>query len=43
MYQTLAHEMVHCKQFLEGRYPSEREAKKLEFGLHEKITERIGY
>ena len=43
MYQTLAHEMVHCKQFLEGRYPSEREAKKLEFGLHEKITEGIGY
>ena len=43
MYQTLAHEMVHCKQFLEGRYPSELEAKKLEFGLHERITERIGY
>ena len=43
MYQTLAHEMVHCKQFLEGRYPSELEAKKLEFGLHEKITEGIGY
>lgn len=38
MFQTLAHEMIHVKQFLDGRYPSEREAKKLEFKLHEKVS-----
>jgi len=38
MYQTLAHEMIHVKQFLNGEYPSEREAKKLEFKLHEKVS-----
>jgi hypothetical protein len=38
MYQTLAHEMIHVKQFLNGEYPSEREAKKLEFELHEKVS-----
>mgnify|MGYP006231677861 CR=1 FL=1 len=37
MYQTLAHEMMHVKQFLDGRYPSELEAKKLEFELHKKV------
>jgi len=34
--QTLAHEMVHVKQFFEGVYPSEREAKTLEYGLFAK-------
>ena len=43
MFQTLAHEMIHVKQFLEDRYPSEREAKKLEIKLHEKVTSRMGY
>ena len=43
MFQTLAHEMIHVKQFLEDRYPSEREAKKLEYKLHKKITHRMGY
>ena len=28
MFQTLAHEMIHVKQFLNGEYPSERETKK---------------
>ena len=37
MYQTLAHEMIHVEQFLDGRYPSELEAKKLEFELHKKV------
>ena len=35
---TIFHEMVHVKQFLNGEYPSEREAKKLEFELHEKVS-----
>lgn len=43
MFQTLAHEMIHVKQFLEDRYPSEKEAKKLEEKLHKKITHRMGY
>ena len=43
MYQTLAHEMIHVKQFLDDRYPSEREAKKLEEKLHNKVTARMGY
>lgn len=30
---TLAHEMVHAKQFMRGEYPSEREAKEREFHL----------
>ena len=34
--QTLAHEMVHAKQFIKGEYPSEREAKALEFELFAK-------
>lgn len=33
---TLSHEMVHVKQFLRKQYPSEREAKKLEFDLYGK-------
>lgn len=33
---TLSHEMVHVKQFLRKQYPSEREAKKLEFELYGK-------
>lgn len=33
---TLSHEMVHVKQFLRNQYPSEREAKKLEFELYGK-------
>ena len=37
MYQTLAHEMIHVEQFLDGRYPSELEAKKLELELHKKV------
>ena len=37
MYQTLAHEMIHVEQFLDGRYPRELEAKKLEFELHKKV------
>ena len=40
MYQTLAHEMIHVKQFLNGEYPSEREAKRLEFDLHKKVMEK---
>ncbi len=43
MYQTLAHEMIHVKQFLNGEYPSEREAKNKEFDLHKVVTEKIGY
>jgi hypothetical protein len=39
MYQTLAHEMIHVEQFLDGRYPSEREAKRREFDLHKKVKE----
>ena len=31
--RTLAHEMVHAKQFMKGQYPSEREAVKMEFDL----------
>ena len=34
--QTVAHEMVHVKQFIRKQYPSEREAKKLEFELYAK-------
>ena len=34
--QTLAHEMVHAKQFIEEVYPSEKEAKKLEYELFAK-------
>jgi hypothetical protein len=30
---TLAHEMVHAKQFMRGEYPSEREAKEREYHL----------
>ena len=30
---TLAHEMIHAKQFMRGEYPSEREAKDLEYHL----------
>jgi hypothetical protein len=30
---TLAHEMVHAKQFMKGEYPSEMEAKSLEYDL----------
>ena len=30
---TLAHELVHAKQFFEGRYPSEREAISSEYHL----------
>ena len=41
MFQTLAHEMIHVKQFLEDRYPSEKEAKKLEEKLHKKITHNL--
>ena len=37
MYQTLAHEMIHVKQFLNGQYPSEKEAKRREFELHKKV------
>ena len=40
MYQTLAHEMIHVKQFLKGEYPSEREAKRLEFKLHKKVSKQ---
>ena len=43
MYQTLAHEMIHVKQFLNGEYPSEREAKNKEFDLHKVVSEKIGY
>jgi hypothetical protein len=31
--RTLAHEMVHAKQFMRGEYPSEMEAKRAEFDL----------
>jgi hypothetical protein len=31
--RTLAHEMVHAKQFMKGEYPSEMEAKRAEFDL----------
>ena len=34
--QTISHEMVHVKQFLRKQYPSEREAKNLEFKLYGK-------
>ena len=40
MFQTLAHEMIHVKQFLKGEYPSEREAKRLEFKLHKKVSKQ---
>ena len=30
---TLAHEMVHAKQFMRGEYPSEMEAKRAEYDL----------
>lgn len=30
---TLAHELVHAKQFLNEEYPSEKEAKSLEYDL----------
>jgi len=30
---TLAHEMVHAKQFMRGEYPSEMEAKNNEYDL----------
>ena len=30
---TLAHEMIHAKQFMRGEYPSEREAKTQEYNL----------
>ena len=30
---TLAHEMVHAKQFMRGEYPSEMEAKTREYDL----------
>ena len=30
---TLAHELVHAKQFLKGEYPSEMEAKSQEYDL----------
>ena len=30
---TLAHELVHAKQFMKGEYPSEREATKFEYEL----------
>ena len=43
MFQTLAHEMIHVKQFLNGEYPSEREAKSKEFDLHKVVSEKIGY
>ena len=43
MFQTLAHEMIHVKQFLNGEYPSEREAKRKEFDLHKVVSEKIGY
>ena len=31
--RTLAHEMVHAKQFMKGEYPSEKEATLKEFDL----------
>ena len=40
MYQTLAHEMIHVKQFLNSKYPYKREAKRLEFDLHKKVMEK---
>ena len=43
MFLTLAHEMIHVKQFLNGEYPSEREAKSKEFDLHKVVSEKIGY
>tara|TARA_B110000003_G_C16522561_1_gene485652 strand:- start:648 stop:1016 length:369 start_codon:yes stop_codon:yes gene_type:complete len=42
-FLTLAHEMIHVKQFLEGRYPSEREADAGELKLHQTVSEKIGY
>ena len=42
MYQTLAHEMIHVKQFLSGQYPYEREAKAYEKQLHRKIKKLTG-
>ncbi len=32
--QTLAHEMVHVRQFIDNEYPSELEAKNLEYELY---------
>tara|TARA_B100001113_G_scaffold267918_1_gene222684 strand:- start:236 stop:598 length:363 start_codon:yes stop_codon:yes gene_type:complete len=43
IYQTLAHEMIHVKQFLTGQYPSERVAKTLEHRLHREVCEKLGY
>ena len=43
MYQTLAHEMIHVKQFLTGQYPNEKIAKTLEKRLHREISHKLGY
>jgi len=43
IFQTLAHEMIHVKQFLTGQYPSERVAKTLENRLHREVCEKLGY
>ncbi len=41
MFQTLAHEMIHVKQFLTGQYPSERVAKTLEKRLHREVCYKL--
>ena len=43
MFQTLAHEMIHVKQFLTGQYPNEKIAKTLEKRLHREISHKLGY
>ena len=42
MYQTLAHEMIHVKQFLNGQYPSEKEAKRRVQNINERSRARGG-
>tara|TARA_B100000287_G_scaffold301878_1_gene284946 strand:- start:858 stop:1220 length:363 start_codon:yes stop_codon:yes gene_type:complete len=41
IYQTLAHEMIHVKQFLTGQYPSERVALTLEKRLHREVCHKL--
>ncbi len=41
MMQTLAHELIHAKQSIEGRTMYEAEAKKGELFLHETVKQRL--
>ena len=41
LLQTLAHELIHAKQYIENRRPAEPEAEKGELFLHETVKQRI--